>query len=148
LKTLVIGVGNAQRGDDAAGLHVVQLLRKVTHGITFLELSGEGAGLIDAWQGTEHLFIIDAAHSGAVPGTIARFDASIDKLPHDLVWSSTHTFGVGEAVELSRVLKQLPKQVIVYAIEGRCFDTGVALAPEVERGVQAAAAQIARELSS
>ena len=49
--------------------------------------------------------------------------------------SSTHAFGVADAVELARALGRLPGRLDVYAIEGASFTAGDSLSPEVERAV-------------
>ena len=58
--------------------------------------------------------------------------------------SSTHAFGVADAVELARALGRLPGRLDVYAIEGASFAAGDRLSPAVERAV----AELAAELSA
>jgi hydrogenase maturation protease len=125
---LIIGIGNEYRGDDAVGLIVVRRLKEHLAGSpTVLEQSGDGAALMEAWQGAEKVIIIDAVMSGAAPGTIHRFDASAQPLPKDAFRCSTHAFGVAEAIELSRALSELPQSLVVYGIEGKNFAAGVGL---------------------
>jgi hydrogenase maturation protease len=144
--TIVIGVGNALRGDDAAGLRVAQLLAE--RGLDNVrESSGEIASLIDLWQGADFALLVDAAQSGAEPGFISRFDVSTEPLPVEFLHCSTHAFGVAEAVELARALETLPPRVIVFGIEGISFEHGAILSPEVAAGVEQAAAMIETELS-
>ncbi len=136
----VVGIGNAWRNDDAAGLAVARLLEgKLPAGVEVLEREGEPTGLIDAWEGAEAVWLVDAVSSGAEPGTVLRHDASEQELPAALFDTSTHHMGLAEAVELARALGRLPGRTIVYGIEGGSFDTGDTLSPEVE----AAAARVA-----
>jgi hydrogenase maturation protease len=79
--------------------------------------------------------VVDAAASGAPPGTIRRFDARAGRLPARLMRSSTHALGVPEAIELARALGRLPARVEVYAIEGARFTAGAELSPAVEQAV-------------
>jgi len=133
---LIIGIGNEYRCDDAAGLIVARRLKERLAGsFTVLEQSGDGAALMEAWQGAETVIIIDAVMSGAAPGTIHRFDASAQPLPKDAFRCSTHAFGVAEAIELSRALSELPQSLVVYGIEGKKFAAGVGLSSEVEKAV-------------
>jgi hydrogenase maturation protease len=133
---LIIGIGNEYRGDDAVGLIVARRLKERLAGsFTVLEQSGDGAALMEAWQGAETVIIIDAVMSGAAPGTIHRFDASVQPLPKDTFRCSTHAFGVAEAIELSRALSELPQSLVVYGIEGKNFAAGVGLSSEVEKAV-------------
>jgi hydrogenase maturation protease len=142
---IVIGVGNAWRGDDGAGLAVARRLRELAPaGIEVREVEGDATALVDAWSGAEHVVVVDAAQSGAAPGTVRRFDARAQPLPVRSLRSSTHAFGVSDAVELARSLRRLPDRLDVYAIEGASFVAGDRLSPSVERAV----AELAGELSA
>lgn len=130
--TLVIGVGNPDRGDDGAGRFVARRLRELAPAdIVVREASGGAAEILDAWAGFARVVVVDAARSGVAPGTLLRFDASAAPLPASLARESTHGWGVAEAVELARALGRLPAELVVYALEGRRFGAGDALAPVV-----------------
>jgi hydrogenase maturation protease len=134
--TLIIGIGNEYRGDDAVGLIVVRRLKeRLADSAIVIEQSGDGAALMEAWRGVETVISIDAVMSGAEPGTIHRLDAKTQPLPKDAFRCSTHAFGVAEAIELSRAMGELPRSLIVYGIEGKNFAAGVRLSPEVEGAV-------------
>ena len=144
-RMLVIGVGNALRGDDAAGLHVARQL--AASGIAEVhEASGETASLMALWQGADCVMLADAAQSGAEPGTVTRLDASIQALPAAFLHCSTHAFGVAEAVELARSLGSLPAKILIFGIEGASFEHGAPLSPGVEAGVARAVEMIKAEL--
>jgi len=146
---LVLGVGNDWRGDDAAGLEVARLLRSTTPPVArIVEYEGEPSGLIDEWQGAGDVVLVDAVSSGAPPGTVHRLDPLGGPLPHDLFRASTHHLGVAEAVELARALERLPSRLALYGIEGRDFDAGAALGPEVRSAVYQVAGEIAEQLRS
>ncbi|MBL9152363.1 MAG: hydrogenase maturation protease [Verrucomicrobiales bacterium] len=146
-RVLVIGVGNALRGDDAAGLHVARRLRG--RGMENVhESGGETASLMERWRDANVVLLADAAQSGAPAGTVTRLDASTRPLPAAFLHCSTHAFGVAEAVELSRSLGTLPPKVIVFGIEGTNFEHGATLSPEVESGVADAVRQIETEVKS
>lgn len=119
---LIIGIGNAYRGDDAVGLHVAQCLKKQAHDhVHVIEESGEGASLMECWKDANSVILIDAVSSGAKPGTIHRLDAHTQPIPTNFFHYSTHAFGVAEAIELSRALNQMPRRLIVYGIEGNAL---------------------------
>jgi hydrogenase maturation protease len=99
------------------------------------EVEGDASALVDAWAGAVHAVVVDAAASGAPPGTVSRFDALAGPLPARSVRSSTHAFGVPDAIELSRALGRLPGSLEVYAIEGESFIAGDRLSPAVEQAV-------------
>jgi hydrogenase maturation protease len=137
---LVIGVGNAFRGDDAVGLVVARRLGQ--RGVPVREESGEGTALMEGWDGAAAVFVIDAVHSGAAPGAVHRLDAQARPIPGQFFHYSTHAFGVAEAIELARALGRLPPRLVVYGVEGKSFAAGEGLSPEVE----AAAAQVVERL--
>jgi hydrogenase maturation protease len=140
-------VGNALRGDDAAGLEVLRLLEgTLPEGVRVLACEGEPVALLDAWEGCGTVIVVDATRSGAEPGTVRRIPAHETRLPDELTRASTHVLGVGEAIELARALGRLPARTIVYGIEGSRFDTGAELSPEVAAAVGAVAAAIRSEL--
>jgi hydrogenase maturation protease len=144
---MVIGIGNAWRRDDAAGLAVARRLREALPGARVLEREGEPSGLIDAWEGADALWLADAVASGAPPGTIHRIDVAEQKLPPELFRSSTHHLGLAEAVELARALGRLPRRVVFYGIEGASFDAGEGLTAEVEQAVADVVDAIRREVA-
>ncbi len=131
---VVIGVGNPLRRDDAAGLEVARRVHSPASSahVAVCEQAGETLGLLEQWEGFEGVVLVDAIHSGAVPGTIHRVDASSQPLPARLSSSSsTHAVGVGEAIELARALQRLPARVLLFGLEGARFDAGSGLSPEV-----------------
>jgi hydrogenase maturation protease len=143
----VIGVGNAYRADDAAGLAVARALHgTLPDRVDVLEREGEPTSLMDAWESGDSVWLVDAVSSGAVPGTIHRVDAGVKPLPAGFARSSTHHFGLPEAIELARALDRLPERLVVYGIEGASFDTGEALSPEVEEAVDRVAEAIRKEV--
>jgi len=143
----VVGVGNRWRCDDAAGLLVAELLaaRSLT-GVEVIEHEGEPLELIEACEGAQAVWLIDAASSGAAPGSVHRFDASERELPAAMFRVSTHRLGVGEALELARTLGRLPPRVTVYGIEGARFDAGAELSPAVAAAALGVASAIGEEL--
>lgn len=147
---LVVGIGNGDRGDDASGLVAARHLRhRNLPEILVGEQSGAGIDLITLWQSTDvrMLYVIDAMCSGLPPGTIQRFEAHSAPLPAQFSEEySTHSFGLAQGIELARVLGCLPPQVIVYGIEGRCFDPGAPLSAEVEAATLKTAELIMTEL--
>lgn len=146
-EVLVIGMGNEYARDDAVGLLVARALEaQVRPGVKVLEQSGEGAALLEAWKGSGLVIVIDAARSGAAPGTLHRFDAGRDPLPARSFRGSTHAFGLYEAVEVARSLSQLPRRLIVYAIEGCDFSAGIGLSPDLKRAIPAAVRAVTGEI--
>jgi len=145
---VVVALGNVYRRDDGAGLAVAELLRgRLPDGARLVECEQEPTRLVDAWEGADTALVVDAVESGAPPGTLHRFDASEQSLPERLFRSSTHSFGVGEAIELARALGRLPGSVIVYGIEGGAFEAGEGLSGDVAEAVERVAAAVLADVA-
>jgi len=133
-RTLIIGIGNEYRGDDAVGLHVARELAKLDlEGCVVKESPGEGTYLLNCWEGYRNVIIIDAVKSLSAPGNIQRIDATSHELPHDWVHQSAHSVSLAEAIKLSRALETLPDSLVIYGIEGTNFDPGEELSDPVSR---------------
>ncbi len=148
---LFLGIGNPHRGDDAAGPRLAERLRenktlKSLH-VDIVDHGGEGVSLMDLWEGAQKTVIVDAMKSGAAVGTVKRFDANVDRLGGGTFHYSSHLFSLAEAVELARQLNRLPQELVVYGIEGRAFEFGAPLSPEVEAALAEVEVRIEREFA-
>ncbi|HLK82440.1 MAG TPA: hydrogenase maturation protease [Xanthobacteraceae bacterium] len=147
-RCIVFGIGNADRGDDAAGPAVARQLRMLLlRGVKIIEHGGEATALVAQMDGAEAVFLIDACASGAPPGTIHRFDVAAAPVPDVALGLSTHSGGLAMAVELARALGQLPRRCIIYAIEGASFEIGAPLSPPAAAGVAAVACRVRAEIA-
>ena len=145
-EVLVIGIGNPMRGDDAVGGMVVRNIReRHLPNVRTLETDGEGTSLIEAWTGAQTVFIVDAVSSGAEPGTVHKIDAVREPLRAQFFASSTHAFGLKEAVELARSLHRLPLRLIIYGIAGKRFSIGEEISTELRGSVSRVADRILKE---
>ena len=143
-RRLIVGVGNPLRGDDGAGHAVIQHLQhRNPADVDLLALPGEATQLIEAWTDADWVSVVAASFTKTDPGTIQCFDAAAGDLPAALERSSTHGFGLAEAVALARNVGRLPRHVIVYTIEGENFEPGAPLSAPVAE----AASTLARELA-
>jgi len=138
----IIGFGNLDRGDDAAGLLVARRLHEL--GVESEECS-DPLSLIESWAGADEVIIVDAAVTGAHPGTILVQDVDHDTLSFfEGRETSTHGLGLMQAIELARSLNRLPQRIRIYGIEGQLFEIGVLPSPEILAAVESLAQQLAR----
>jgi hydrogenase maturation protease len=144
---VVIGVGNPERGDDGAGPEVIRRLGSKAHqGMRLVATSGsDPATIIDAWAEAGTAIVVDAMISGAVPGSVSRFDLTQNPLPSAVRLVSTHALGATTAIELARALGRLPGRLIVYGIEAGTMGDGSGLSPPVSAAVDAAVRMIVEE---
>ena len=146
---LIIGCGNADRGDDAAGLLVARRLRAM--GVKAQEQSGEALALIESWRETDErpgVILVDAVVTGAAPGAVTVWDARKAPVVGDYFRCSTHAFGVAGAIELARILDLLPPSLLIYGIEAGHFEIGSQPSAEVLRAIEEVAGRIAVEVGT
>lgn len=125
--TLVIGIGNTFRRDDGAGVYVLEALRQRFQDrsdIRFAQASGEGSRLMEIWQGSDSVVLLDAVMRQGNPGKIYHLRACDQAIPSDFFKYSSHAFSVAEAIELSRVMDQLPNMIEIFGVEGEDFGYG------------------------
>ena len=144
--TVIVGAGNAFRKDDGAGLATARRLRGALPGDIRVLAEGRrfrlaARRLAGRRRGRRHRCHL----VGSEPGTIRRYDAHERPLPSVFSRSSTHSFGVAEAVELARALGRLPARVVVFGIEGRDFTPGEGLSPDVDAAVDEVVRRVTEE---
>lgn len=147
--TLVLGIGNEYRCDDAVGLIVARRLKeRADNHVSIFEHSGEGTALMEKWRNATCAILIDAVHSNQKAGTIFRFEAHRQAIPTQFFHYSSHAFGLAEAIELARALKQSPSRLIIYGIEGKNFAVGIGLSDEAEKAVSAVVESVRQEIAN
>jgi hydrogenase maturation protease len=125
-----------------------RLRERAPEGVDVRELEGEPVSIVDALDGADRAFLVDAVSSGAAPGTVHRLDVSEEPVPAALSAASTHTLGVGEAIELARALGRLPARVVLYGIEAESIAAGDELTPAVAQAVGAVVEEVLAECTS
>ncbi len=143
MRVLVIGCGNPDRGDDAAGILVARRLRE--RGVKAREHVGDGLALIDLWSRAEYVILVDAVVTGAPPGTIKGCMGS-DAVVVRSAGTSSHSFDVANAIELARALDRLPNCLRIYGIEGNAFEPGAEPQPAVLAAVERITALVQAEV--
>ncbi len=148
-QTLVIGIGNEYRGDDAVGLYVARKLARLKPpDCAIKESPGEGTYLMHSWEGHDNVIVIDAVKSSSRAGKIHRIDISQQEIPSDWFTASSHLISLPEAVRLSQALGSLPRSLVIFGIEGNLFDTGVKLTPQVQEAADELVATLLTEIAA
>ena len=137
----VIGIGNPYRRDDGVAAAVLEGLR-VQWGddprVRLVELDGESARVMQAWEGSRTVWIVDAVRSGRPAGSVHEVDAArladLDDTGRRL--GGGHLMGLSEAVELARALDRLPAELRVLGVEGEDFGDGEGLSAAAREGVR------------
>jgi len=144
--SLILGVGNRLRGDDAAGLLVIEGLRAAAPERLRLEtLEGTALELCSRWEPDERVVIVDAMCAEGVPGEVRRFDALAGPIPAEAFELSTHALGLARGIELARALGRLPRELLVIGIEGERFDFDTEPTPAVAAACEALVQELLRQ---
>jgi len=145
--TIVIGVGNPDRGDDAVGPEVAARLAEVDLPGLVIRSGTDPLDLVHLWEGAQVAVVVDAVLSGAEPGRITVHEVGARRpdggpadgsAPGGRRGPGTHTFGVLGAVALARALGRLPARVVLVGVEVSTVAIGAPLSPEVSRAVPGA----------
>lgn len=150
----VIGVGNEFRSDDGVGWAVVDLLRErarhhpLPPGALLCKCDGEPARLLSLWEDACTSIVIDAARSDTHgrAGRVTRLALDGPLPQSEPGVTSSHGLSLAAAVELARVLDRLPRQLIVYTVEGEEFGLGFGLSAAVSAAVEPIARRVEQEI--
>jgi hydrogenase maturation protease len=150
MRTIIIGIGNPMRTDDAAGLLAARLLRKRLRDdadIEVAELWAGGLRLVEAMVGYERAVVIDAMATGDLPpGTVRRL--TLPELLGTRNITCVHDTSLPTALEIWRASGiPVPEDIAIFGIEGLDMETlGEDLTSPVRRGVETAVGAIVQEL--
>ena len=135
---LIIGIGTEGRGDDEAGLRVARILRSMNlpSEVSIVEMSGDGAALMERWKDSPWVILVDSVKTDVPPGTIFRIDAHHQIMPADVCATTSHAFGLAQALAIGLALDELPPSIIVYGIQGERFEIGSEPSVEVTRAIR------------
>jgi hydrogenase maturation protease len=144
---LVIGIGNAERGDDGVGLAVAERVSGL--GLSKVDVAkhcGDACALMEAWEGYGNVILVDATRSGAMAGTVRSFDPRAMPPTGQAFGMSTHGFGVAWTLEFARALNRLPARCRVFAVEGESFDPRRDMSPAVKSALDEVLEQITAQI--
>lgn len=137
--TLVIGCGNALRGDDAAGPFLVRRLgeRVLPEGVRCTDGGTSGMNVAFEMRGIAEVIFVDACRSESEPGTLFEVAGSeVENLPA-LSAINLHAFRWDHAIAFARWLlkEEYPTTVTAFLVEGDRFEVGEGLSPAVDRAI-------------
>jgi hydrogenase maturation protease len=141
VRSLVIGLGNPDRGDDGVGPAVARRVAQLAPDGIDVEECVEPGSLMDAWEGADAVVIVDAMASGRTPGAVTVVDAVNGPLPAK-GWAigGTHALGLLMLIDLARSLDRLPPRLKVVGVEIHAVPTeGPELSPAVSQAIEPAA---------
>jgi hydrogenase maturation protease len=140
MDTLIIGCGSLLRGDDGVGPILIRQLWELglPEGMRVADGGTAGMDVAFKMRGADHVIIVDAARTGAAPGTIFEVPgAELENLP-PLEGINLHAFRWDHALAFGRWLlkHEYPRNITVYLIEGEDFSHGAMLTPAVRAAME------------
>ena len=140
----VVGIGNADRGDDAIGQLVADRVRARAPATVTVVPVAAPMDLLDVFDRFDSVVVVDAAVSGAEPGTVTVDVVGPVPLPVRSCAAGTHGLGVSEVVELGRALDRLPPELVLVCVELASLGAGAGLTAGVAAAVDRAAEEVLR----
>jgi hydrogenase maturation protease len=144
----IIGIGSPF-GEDQAGWKVIEMLQQTLSSQSKIEIVSydrPGIHLLSYIQNLECVYLIDAVKSGAVAGTIHRFENETINECHTLL--STHDFGVVQTLKMGQALNMLPKKIILYGIEINPAQNDGFISEVTQQAIQLVSEKITHELTA
>jgi hydrogenase maturation protease len=143
--TLIIGYGNALRGDDGAGYIVAELLRDkvLDPAIEIVSQHQLTPELMEPISRAAHVIFIDSSVSGRA-GKVNR----IPLRPAPSCSRYTHHVTPESLLAGSQSLYGHTPEAILYTIPGRFFETGDELTPSVRRAVNDLVATLEKQFAT
>jgi len=146
--TVVVGIGNTILSDDGAGVHAARMLQadvRMPAGATILDGGTLGLALAPYLSEASRVLLLDAADSGAAPGTLTHMTGA--ELLASAGGRSVHSLGVADLVAALALMSAGPQEIILLGVQPSNTHCGTSLSAEVEaalpRLVEAALAQLA-----
>jgi hydrogenase maturation protease len=152
--TVVLGLGNPVRFDDAVGLHVAEAVERLlaeepVPGVTVVTSTRAGLELIDLLAGASRAIIVDClVPANPVPGRVTRLTlddvAGASRLvgAHDVTIAGAFKFAAASGVPM-------PNELEIFGVEAADVDRiAEGLSPAVADAVRPLAREIHRRLAA
>lgn len=150
---VVLGIGNTLRIDDGVGIVLVESLEQNLAdqpNITFETMQTGGIDILGSIEGFNLAIIIDAAFMTASPGEarwlpVGKSDKNIR------LYSSTHSAGVLETIQIARTIENLDMPEIIAVLGIQVKETkgfGENLTEEVAAGAKIAFQMVIEKLKA
>lgn len=145
---LVVGLGSVDRGDDAIGPTVADMVadRIAEHGPDDAHVVAheDPTALLDLMVGHRAVVVVDATSAGIAPGTVTLHHLRPEgpDLPARTGTgpAGTHALGLAASLALARALDRLPARLCVVGVEAAAFEHGAGLSTAVAQAVPEAVA--------
>lgn len=148
-KGIVVGIGDKMRADDALGPIVIDWITPLLPPLfTSQHCAGDLTALLEIFEHYDAVYLVDAIQGQTCePGTLYRFTLETLNQVANQCRFSTHTFDLGQTIDMAQNLGQLPKQLVIYGIEAQNFELNGPLSPAVQNSLPKLKTQLIHELT-
>ena len=146
---LILGIGNILLKDEGVGVHVVNKLKEMPlpDNVEVLDGGTAGLDLTDFIANRKKVIVIDAVKAGEKPGTIYRLtEKNLNIKPKAIM--SFHEIDFLDALHMSEVMGDKPKETIVIGIEPKDMSDGIELSPEIKERIPRIIELVMKELNN
>jgi len=148
-KTVVLGLGNLIRSDDAIGLFGLSHLQQDTRlpvDVRLVEGGTKGLELVPYICDASRLLVLDAVDVGGTPGTVSRIvGKELRSLPGN---ASVHELALADLLNALRIMGQEPQEVVLLGVQPQNTELGTELSTPAEQAlptlVEAALSELSR----
>ncbi|MBL3590043.1 MAG: hydrogenase maturation protease [gamma proteobacterium endosymbiont of Lamellibrachia anaximandri] len=110
----VIGIGSSFGADQLGWLAIEALQEVALPDLELIRLDRPGSGLLRYFEDVERVLLIDAVATDSEPGEVKLLNPA--DLSQASCLTSSHGFGVAEALALAKTLETLPAELWVAGI--------------------------------
>jgi hydrogenase maturation protease len=147
---LIAGIGNVLLQDDGIGPSVATTLEsryQFEEGVEVADLGTPGLDFAGYFNDRDCVILVDSVKSGERPGTIHLYRmAEILRTPVTQRMGP-HAPALMENLLSMNVLGTAPAELLLVGVAGECFELGCNLTKEVGGAVEAAIAEVLREVT-
>ena len=148
-RLLVLGIGQELRGDDAAGPQVVRRWQAAhphtaaQPGLRVETTTLPGLSLLGFLENVSAAILVDAAQSGAQPGTLHVVERQ-QLAAFEQEAGSAHGWGIAETLAMGEELDadNLPQTLYLLAVESGSFELGEGLSEALQAALPQAVEQL------
>jgi hydrogenase maturation protease len=152
-KILVLGIGNILLRDEGVGVRVIERLQQMDlpSSVEVVDGGTSGADLLDVLSEREKVIVVDAIDTGGTdyadmqPGETIRLEA--DQLaPPDTPDISLHDLGIGETIQMTKMLNCAPDSVVIIGVKPKDLTPGLELSSTIEQVIPMIIKQVLKDI--
>jgi hydrogenase maturation protease len=146
---LVAGLGNPLMSDEGIGVHILNRLLQDSDKYPFAEFIDAGTAginLLHLISNRKKVIIIDCAYMNTGPGTLKRFVPEEAQTVKKLAVQSLHEADILKIIEMSALLGEKPREIIIFGIEPQAVEPGNNISRKLEEKMNFYVSEISKDI--